>query len=245
MQSREKAIRPESIVVVVPKWQHHVISSKAHLLIGVHQVNEPLLPLNGIHAVKGWFLLLCFPSSLYQLSCCSCGRCCCLGLSLFVERLNPLVNILQVLVNHPPKIIQINYIEILQALTSQALVHDLSNLLFAVVLALFLELLIAFCYPLPEEALLVDHLLALLHLRHLLEMGKHTLDSQRGRPDFRLRVIWAIKDGTGINPTESAQLTHLLHQTLLPFLECCFSCRIISDVCKLHLLSSHDAGKKS
>lgn len=159
--------------------------------------------------------------------------------SLLLDILHPEMDLLQVLVNDPAEIIQVRQCQSLEGLPSQALEHDASHLLLAVVFLLLLELFLSLGDPLPQETLLIHHLLALLHFGHGLELREHALDSQRGRPDFRLGVIGAVDNSTSINVTKGGEFTHLLHETLLPFLECRFSSTVIGYVGKFHLLSSH------
>lgn len=48
-----------------------------------------------------------------------------------------------------------------------------------------------------------------------------------------------VNDCICFDIAESTEFTHFLHQPLLFFLECSFSGRVVSDISKLNLLSSH------
>ncbi|KAF1879061.1 hypothetical protein Lal_00047733 [Lupinus albus] len=59
-------------------------------------------------------------------------------------------------------------------------------------------------------------------------------------PNLCVSVKRIPNHSKSLNPTKSGELTHLLHDALLPFLECCFPCTLIGDVLALsgviHLL---------
>ncbi|BBH06421.1 hypothetical protein Prudu_018071 [Prunus dulcis] len=80
---------------------------------------------------------------------------------LLLPGLDLINQLLQVLVNEPPEVVQINHGQSLQRLTSQALKHDPRHLLLPILLPQLLQLLVGFHNPLPQKGLLVDHLFAL------------------------------------------------------------------------------------
>lgn len=104
------------------------------------------------------------------------------------------------------------------------------DLLLAVVLVDLLELVRRLGDAVADERLLVHHLLALLHLRHALELREHALGGAAGvGPDVGLGLVRAVDDGARVDPAERAQLAHLLHQPLLALLERGLSGRVVRD----------------
>ncbi|KAK8484835.1 hypothetical protein V6N11_057065 [Hibiscus sabdariffa] len=75
----------------------------------------------------------------------------------FNKRMNPLVYILQVLINHPPQLFQILFLHILQLISSKILEHDLNQLLPMILLLQFLKSFSGFFNPLVKKSLLVHH----------------------------------------------------------------------------------------
>lgn len=101
------------------------------------------------------------------------------------------------------------------------------------------ELLRRLLDPLAREALLVDHLPALVHVGELPEAGEDSLRRQRRRPHLRHGVVLAVDDGAGVDAAERAELAHFLDQTLLPLLVRSLPLRIIAYESKGYFLPRH------
>nr|GMD45428.1 predicted protein [Ipomoea batatas] len=156
--------------------------------------------------------------------------------SSLIQILNLLVDLLQFLVNQPGEIVEVREDQAVQPFPRQALEHHLGYLLLPVLLVLLLQLLARLGDPLTDKPLLVHHLLALLHLRHPLELRHHPLRPRRARPHLRLVLVRAVNYRAGVDPAQRAQLAHLLHQPFLPLLQCRLSSRVVGDEGQLHLL---------
>ncbi|PON47822.1 hypothetical protein TorRG33x02_322110, partial [Trema orientale] len=154
---------------------------------------------------------------------------------------DPLVDILQVAVNQPAEVIQIHGIEAFQAhiVPSQTLGDDLPQLPLPVIVPQPLQLVAGLGDSLTQETLLVHHVLALLHLRHLSELRHDALDSRSRRERLRLSLVRTADDCTRVDTAEGAQLAQLLHEALLSLLECRFSRPVVADVGQIQLLSGH------
>nr|GMD42313.1 predicted protein [Ipomoea batatas] len=139
--------------------------------------------------------------------------------SSLIQILNLLVDLLQFLVNQPGEIVEVREDQAVQPFPRQALEHHLGYLLLPVLLVLLLQLLARLGDPLPDKPLLVHHLLALLHLRHPLELRHHPLRPRRAWPHLRLVLVRAVNYRACLDPAQRAQLAHLLHQPLLPLLQ--------------------------
>lgn len=135
------------------------------------------------------------------------------------QHLHPGINVSESLSDDPAHLGGVGEVEGVEGGDAMdALEHEALEVAAFVLLLEAAELVRGLLDPLAREALLVDHLAALVHVGELAEAGEDGLRPQLRRPDLRLGVVLAVDDGAAVDAAQGAQLAHLLDQPLLPLL---------------------------